>query len=108
LTLGSIQAELVLVCRPPDDEAERRRLAALARVVRDQFDVLVGVRFTAGANLAQHNVHLLDRQIEQRRTPHLPVGAPRMGIVGVLDRHRPTSLERVLDLSRDLLVGEIR
>src|ERR687895_477616 len=103
-----LEAEARLVARTVDDEAQRRRLPAVARVVGDHLDVVVGELLAAGRDLAHRNPSLAGRQVEQRQVPHLPVRVPRMRVVRVLDRDRPAVAERVPDLRLDLLVGEVR
>ena len=78
-----------------------------AGVVGDELDVVVGVGLTAGPDLAQHDLVVLGQQLEVRLSPHLPVGVARVGVVGVLDAHRPPLVQRVADLRGDLLVGEV-
>src|SRR5687768_14276813 len=103
-----LESEARLLGGTADDEAERSRLPAVARVVGDHLDVVVGELLAAGRHLAHRNLSLVGRQVEQRQVPHLPVGVPRMRVVRVLDRDRPAVAERVSDLRLDLLVGEVR
>src|SRR5918999_2472999 len=84
-----LEAEARLLRRSVDDEAECRRLPAVARVVGDHLDVVVGELLAAGRELAHRDRSLVGRQVEQREVPHLPVGVPRVRVVRVLDRDRP-------------------
>ncbi len=46
-------------------------------------------------------------QVEHGVAPHVPVGVARVRVVGVLDRDRPLVVEAVLELSADLVVGQV-
>src|SRR5918996_718748 len=104
----SLEPEARLVRGTVDDEAQRGRLAAVARVVGDQLDVVVRKAFAAGGELCQREVGVVWCQVEQRQVPHLPVGVAGMWVGRVLDRDRPAVLQRIADLRFDFLVGEVR
>ena len=100
-----VQPEAWLVGGPVDDEAQRGRLPAEARVVCHDPDVVVGVGGPAGGDLVQARRGVGD--VEHRQPPHLPQHVARMRVVGELDRHRPALVNGVLDLGADLVVGEV-
>src|SRR5919108_6607419 len=58
-----LEAEAWLVCRPVDDEAQRSRLPAVARVVGDQLDVVVRELLAAGSDLSHCEMRILGRQV---------------------------------------------
>src|SRR5215211_42845 len=103
----SLEPEPRLLRWTVDYEAQRGRLPAVARVVGDQLDVVVGKALAAGGDLSHREMGVVWRQVEQRQVPHLPVGVAGMWVVRVLDRDRPAVLQRVADLRLDLLVGQV-
>src|SRR6185437_15068834 len=88
-----------------DDERQPQRLPTAGGIERVELDVVVGEGLAAGAHLRHDPGGIAD--VEHRSAEHLPVRVARMRIVRVLDGHRPSLVEAVLDLTRDLLVREV-
>src|SRR6266404_2148204 len=99
------KAEARLLLWPVDDERQPHRLPAMAGVESRHPDVAVAVNLAALGQFHHHAGSVA--KIKHRQAPHLPEIIAGMRIVGELDVHRPTLLQAILDLARDLLVGEI-
>src|SRR5207247_434572 len=105
-SLLSIEPEAWFLLRPVHDEGDTNRLPAVAGVKAADANVAVAVD-TAAIREFAHDAGGI-AQIEHRQAPHLPIGVAGMRVVGELDIHRPAFLETILNLRRDLLIGEIR
>src|SRR6185369_2459912 len=104
--LLALKSESRLLLRAIDDKGYPYRLPAVARIESADANVTVAVYAAAFGKLLHDAGRIA--QIEHRQPPHLPIGVARMGIVGEFDVHRPSLFETILDLRRDLIVGQVR
>src|SRR5437870_5727408 len=105
LALLPDEAEARLPRGAVDDEAHDDRLHAARGVERHQADVVLRKGPAAALQLEQHAGGILE--LEHRHAEHLPVGVARVRVVGVLDAPGVAAREAVVDLQRDLGIGEL-
>src|SRR5436305_5439598 len=105
LALLPDEAEARLPRGAVDDEAHDDRLHAARGVERHQADVVLRKGPAAALQLEQHAGGILE--LEHRHAEHLPVGVARVRVVGVLDAPGVAAREAILDLQRDLGIGEL-
>ena len=101
----ALEPEARLLLRPVDDEGNPDRLPTMTGIETRHSNVAIAIGAAAVSEFHHDSCGIL--QIEHRKTPHLPVDIPWVGIVGEFDVHCPALVEAILDLSRNLLVGEI-
>jgi len=101
-----------------EDERTRRRIVAGRTRLNDvvipdaahgtegtDADVMIRIGFTAVVDFHQDAGRVL--QVEHGIAEHFPIGIARVWVVGVFHAQGPALVQRVFDLSGDLLIGQI-
>ena len=83
LCLLAHQAKARLLFGPLDNEAHAHGLDTTGAVKRIDLDVTVRLGLAAGIDFIQHGCTILDG--EHGNAPHIPIGVPRMGVIGPLN-----------------------